>query len=136
MLSEFHSLRVSEDEAWRLDPSQHEPIPSVNKIHGSWSFTSLWGRTASVSGFLMRKSASICPGHSAVGSAAICCLSSVKASSASVVQRKSPFFVHFLSVLNKGSDLSADLDRNLFKRLTSHLTTGYFFQSCALKEVG
>ncbi|GJT55308.1 hypothetical protein Tco_0990362 [Tanacetum coccineum] len=39
----------------------------------------------------------------------------VKASSASVVQRKSPFFVHFLSVLNKGSDLSADLDRNLFK---------------------
>ncbi|GJR64296.1 hypothetical protein Tco_0010361 [Tanacetum coccineum] len=54
-------------------------------------------------------------GATSVGSAAICCLSSVKASSASVVQRKSPFFVHFLSVLNKGSDLSADLDRNLFK---------------------
>ncbi|GJR63614.1 hypothetical protein Tco_1505776 [Tanacetum coccineum] len=51
-------------------------------------------------------------GATSVGSAAICCLSCVKASSASVVQRKSPFFVHFLSVLNKGSDLSADLDRN------------------------
>ncbi|GJS00874.1 hypothetical protein Tco_0317382 [Tanacetum coccineum] len=48
-------------------------------------------------------------GATSVGSAAICCLSCVKASSASVVQRKSPFFAHFLSVLNKGSDLSADL---------------------------
>ncbi|GJV23370.1 hypothetical protein Tco_1376065 [Tanacetum coccineum] len=42
------------------DPSTHDD-PSVNKIHGSWSFTSLWGSTASVSGFSMRKSASICP---------------------------------------------------------------------------
>ena len=53
-------------------------------------------------------------GATSLGSAARCCLSCWKASSASGGHRKSPFFVHFVSVLKRGSDLSADLDKNRF----------------------
>ncbi|GJW28310.1 hypothetical protein Tco_0045185 [Tanacetum coccineum] len=74
--------------------------------------------------------------RTSVGSAAICCLSCVKASSASVVQRKSPFFVYFLSVLNKGSDLSADLDRNLFKPANFPFSWDLLFRGAVKESCG
>lgn len=53
-------------------------------------------------------------GATSLGRDARWCFSCWKASSASSVQRKSPFFVHFVSVLKRGSDLSADLDKKRF----------------------
>ncbi|GKG13834.1 hypothetical protein Tco_0350794, partial [Tanacetum coccineum] len=54
-------------------------------------------------------------GATGSGSSGICCFSCLKACSASGVQWKSLFLIHFFKVLNSGKDFSADLERNLFK---------------------
>ncbi|GJS15370.1 hypothetical protein Tco_0409842 [Tanacetum coccineum] len=163
-----------------LRPSPRMKIHPWNKDPWFWGFTSLWGRTGhrflvfsdekilcivlALRSLSVSSTALIAPcvadkyiinsspgrGATSVGSAAICCLSCVKASSAVVVQRKSPFFVHFLSVLNKGSDLSADLDsffagcssdicslhfsfKSLFACFPSHLP--FFSESIGIKSL-
>ncbi|GKD38228.1 hypothetical protein Tco_1258435 [Tanacetum coccineum] len=54
-------------------------------------------------------------GATSRGSSDKCCFSCLKACSASGVQWKSLFLMHFFKVLNSGKDFSADLERNLFR---------------------
>ncbi|GKD38906.1 hypothetical protein Tco_1259113 [Tanacetum coccineum] len=54
-------------------------------------------------------------GATSMGSSDKCCFSCLKACSASGVQWKSLFLMHFFKVLNSGKDFSVDLERNLFR---------------------
>ncbi|GKD25479.1 hypothetical protein Tco_1231693, partial [Tanacetum coccineum] len=54
-------------------------------------------------------------GATSRGSSDKCCFSCLKACSASGVQWKSLFLMHFYKVLNSGNDFSTDLERNLFR---------------------
>ncbi|GKA53331.1 hypothetical protein Tco_0746646, partial [Tanacetum coccineum] len=54
-------------------------------------------------------------GATSKGSSDKCCFCCLKACSASDVQWKSLFLMHFFKVLNSSRDFSADLERNLFR---------------------
>ncbi|GKE43827.1 hypothetical protein Tco_1471111 [Tanacetum coccineum] len=89
----------------------------MNNVHDSCGI-SIAGVSGKFSyGFSMRKSARICPFTDVLGrgNSDKCFFSCVKACSASGVQWKSLFLMHFYKVLNSGKDFSADLKRNLFR---------------------
>ncbi|GJV04576.1 hypothetical protein Tco_1338145 [Tanacetum coccineum] len=60
-------------------------------------------------------SSSFSIGVTNMGSSAMSCFICLNASSASAVQQKSLFFVHFFNVLKNGNDFSADLAKNWFR---------------------
>ncbi|GJU85410.1 hypothetical protein Tco_1292956 [Tanacetum coccineum] len=124
------------------DPSTHDD-PFINSVYGSCGVSTTDASGRASSGFSTRKSARICPfidvlGRNDCDRVRLECaayeidwrlnyapfrhqdrtdssMGGEQACSASGVQWKSLFLMHFFKVLNSGKDLSAELERNLFK---------------------